>query len=198
MENRTQVVLAIIIAIGAVLIVYTQRLNSQMAEEAASEDVLAAMDPRRVSSDQVNPKSTPSERFAEVVVNHPDTAGARNAKFLQASALFDEGEFKKADAVFAIYISENPESPLRAAAALGQAACKASLNDPNAAAAYEAIRNQYADTSEAVQATLALGRLAMVAKDTAKAKKLFIVVSENKVFPFWASVANELLRELGL
>ena len=199
MENRTQVVLAIIIAIGAVLIVYTQRLNSQMAEEAASEDVLAAMDPRRFSSDQVNPKSTPSERFAEVVVNHPDTAGARNAKFLQASALFDEGEFKKADAVFADYISENPLSPLRAAAALGQAACKASLNnDPSAEAAYEAIRNQYADTSEAVQATLALGRLAMVAKDTAKAKKLFIVVSENKVFPFWASVANELLGELGL
>ena len=45
-ENRTQVVLAIIIAIGAVLIVYTQRLNSQMAEEAAGEDVLAAMDSR--------------------------------------------------------------------------------------------------------------------------------------------------------
>ena len=195
-ENRTQVVLAIIIAIGAVLIVYTQRLNSQMAEEAASEDVLAAMAPRRFSTDQVNPKSTSSERFAEVVVNHPDTAGARNAKFLQASALFDEGEFKKADAVFAVYISENPQSLLRAAAALGQAACKASLNDPGAEAAYEAIRNQYADTSQAVQATLALGRLAMAAKDTAKAKELFTVVSTNKSSPFWASEANKLLGQL--
>ena len=197
MENRTQVVLAIIIAIGAVLIVYTQRLNSQMEVEAASEDVLAAMDPRRFSTDQVNPKSTSSERFAEVVANHPDTAGARNAKFLQASALFDEGGFKKADTVFADYISENPLSPLRAAAALGQAACKASLNnDSGAEAAYEAIRNQYADTSQAVQATLALGRLAMAAKDTAKAKELFTVVSTNKSSPFWASEANKLLVQL--
>ncbi len=173
------------------------KCKSQMAEEAASEDVLAAMDPRRFSTDQVNPNSTPSERFAKVVGNNPDTAGARNAKFLQASALFDEGEFKKADAVFAVYISENPLSPLRSAASLGQAACKASLNDPSAGAAYKAIRNQYADTSEAVQATLALGRLAMAAKDTAKAKELFVVVSENKVSPFWASVANELLGQLG-
>ncbi len=196
MENRTHVVLAIIIAIGAVLIVYSQRLNSQMAEEAAGEDVLAAMD-SRFSTEEVDPSSATSERFAKVVVNHPDTAGARNAKFLQASALFDEGEFKKADDVFADYISENPLSPLRAAAALGRAACKASLNDPGAEAAYEAIRNQYADTSEAVQATLALGRLAMAAKDIAKAKELFAVVSENKVSPFWASVANELLGQLG-
>ena len=196
MENRTQVVLAIIIAIGAVLIVYTQRLNSQMAEEAAGEDVLAAMD-SRFSTDEVDPSSATSERFAKVVVNHPDTAGARNAKFLRASALFDEGEFKKADDVFADYISENPLSPLRAAAALGRAACKASLNDPGAEAAYEAIRNQYADTSEAVQATLALGRLAMAAKDIAKAKELFAVVSENKVSPFWASEADELLGQIG-
>ena len=197
-ENRKQVILAIFIAVVVVLIVYINRQNTKFAEEAASEDVLAAMDPRRFSSDQVNPKSTPSERFAEVVVNHPDTAGARNAKFLQASALFDEGGFKKADAVFADYISENPLSPLRAAAALGQAACKASLNNgPGAEAAYEAIRNQYADTSEAVQATLALGRLAMAAEDTAKAEKLFTDVSENKVSPFWASVANELLGQHG-
>ena len=196
-ENRRQVILAIFISVGAVLIVYTQRLNSQMAEEAASEDVLAAMDPDQFSTDKVNSESTKSERFAEVVANHPDTAGARNAKFLQASALFDEGEFKKADDVFAVYISENPLSPLRAAAASGQAACKASLNNPSAEEAYEAIRDQYADTSEAVQATFALGRLAKAAKDTAKAKKLFTDVSENKISPFWASLANELLGQLG-
>ena len=70
-------------------------------------------------------------------------------------------------------------------------------NDPGAEAAYEAIRNQYTDTSQAVQATLALGRMAMAAKDTAKAKKLFTDVSENKVSPFWASVANELLGQRG-
>lgn len=195
-ENRTQVVLAIIIAIAVVLIMKTKSLNTQLAEEAAGEDVLAAMD-NRFSTEEVNPNSAASERFAKVVVNHPDTAGARNAKFLQASALFEEGEFKKADAVFSVYISENPLSPLQAAAALGQAACKASLNDPGAEAAYEAICNQYVDTSEAVQATLALGRLAKAAKDTAKAKKLFTDVSENKVSPFWASVANELLGQFG-
>ena len=79
---------------------------------------------------------------------------------------------------------------------MGQAACKASLNDPSAGAAYKAIRNQYADTSEAVQATLALGRLAMAAKNTTKAKELFTVVSTNIISPFWASEANKLLGQL--
>ena len=122
-ENSTQVILAIIIIIGAVLIVHTQRLNTQLAEEAAGEDVLAAMD-NRFSTDEVNPNATASGRFAKVVLNHPGTAGASNAKFLQASALFDEGKFMEADAAFAAYASENLLSPLLAAAALGQAASK--------------------------------------------------------------------------
>ncbi len=194
-ENRRQVILAIFIAVGVVLIVYIKRQNTQLAEEAAGEDVLAAMD-NRFSTEEVDPNSLVSERFAKVVVNHPDTDGARNARFLQASALFDEGEFKKANDVFSVYISENPLSPLRAAAALGQAACKASLNDPDAEAAYEAIRNQYADTSEAVQATLALGRMAMAAKDASKARELFTEVSTNRVSRIWASSASDLLRQL--
>lgn len=197
-ENRRQVILAIFIAVGAVLIVYTQRLNSQMAEEAASEDVLAAMDPDRFSTDKVNSESTKSERFAEVVASHPDTAGASNAKFLQASALFDEGKFTESEAVFSAYASENPLSPLVAAAALGQASCKASLNvnDPGAAAAYEAVRSQHAGTAEAVQATLALGRMAMAKKDVSKARELFTEVSTNRVSQIWASSASDLLRQL--
>jgi TolA-binding protein len=194
-ENRRQVILAIFIAVGVVLIVYIKRQNTQLAEEAAGEDVLAVID-SRFSKEEVDPKSSVSERFAKVVVNHPDTAGASNAKFLQASALFDEGKFEKADAEFAVYISENPLSPLRTAAALGQAACKVSLNDPGAEAAYEAIRNQYADTSEAVQATLALGRMAMAAKDVSKARELFTEVSTNRVSQIWASSASDLLRQL--
>ena len=196
-ENRRQVILAIFIAVGAVLIVYIKRQNEQLAEEAAGEDVLAVID-NRFSTEEVDPKSSVSERFAKVVLNHPDTAGASNAKFLQGSALFDEGEFKKADDVFAAYIAGNPQSPLRSAAALGQAACKASLNvnDPGAAAAYEAVRSQHAGTAEAVQATLALGRLKMAAKDATKAKELFTVVSTNIISPFWASEANKLLGQL--
>ena len=197
-ENRRQVILAIFIAVGAVLIVYTQRLNSQMAEEAASEDVLAAMDPDQFSTDKVNSESTKSERFAEVVANHPDTAGASNARFLQASALFDEGKFTEAEAVFSAYASENPLSPLVAAAALGQASCKASLNvnDPGAAAAYEAVRSQHVGTAEAVQATLALGRMAMAKKNVPKARNLFTEVSTNRVSQIWASSASDLLRQL--
>ncbi len=194
-ENRTQVILAIIIAIGAVLIVYTQRINAQLAEEASGEDVLAAMD-QRFSTDEVNPNASASDRFAKVVMNHPDTAGASNAKFLQASALFDEGKFKEADAIFSVYALENPLSPLLPAAALGQAACKASLNDSGAAAAYEAVRSQHADTPEAVQATLALGRMAMAAKDAPKARELFTAVSTNRVSQLWANIASDLLRQL--
>ena len=194
-ENRTQVILAIIIAVGAVLIVHTKRLNTQLAEEEAGEDVLAAMD-SRFFTDEVNPNATASERFAKVVLNHPGTAGASIAKFLQASALFDERKFTEADAAFAAYASENPLSPLLAAAALGQAACKGSLNDDGAAAAYEAVRNQHAGTSEAVQATLALGRMAMTAKDEPKARELFTAVSTNRVSQIWASIASGLLRQL--
>ena len=130
------------------------------------------------------------------MANNPDTAGARNAKFLQASALFDEGKYREADAEFEVYIAGNPKSPLRAAAALGQAACKASLEEPDAESAYEAIRNHYTGTPEAVQATLALGRLKMAAKDATKAKELFTVVSTNRISQFWASEANKLLRQL--
>ena len=194
-ENSTQVILAIIITIVAVLIVHTQRLDAQLAEEAAGEDVLAAMD-NRFSTDEVNPNATASGRFAKVVLNHPGTAGASNAKFLQASALFDEGKFMEADAVFAAYASENPLSPLLAAAALGQAASKASLNDSGAAAAYEAVRNQHAGTPEAAQATLALGRIAMAAKDEPKAREFFTAVSTNRASQYWASIAGELLRQI--
>jgi len=194
-ENSTQVILAIIITIGAVLIVHTQRLNTQLAEEAAGEDVLAAMD-NRFSTDEVNPNATASGRFAKVVLNHPGTAGANNAKFLQASALFDEGKFMEADAAFAAYASENPLSPLLAAAALGQAASKASLNDSGAAAAYEAVRNQHAGTPEAAQATLALGRMEMAAKNEPKAREFFTAVSTNRASQYWASIAGELLRQM--
>ncbi len=194
-ENRTQVILAVIIAVGVVLIIYTKRLNAQMAEEAAGEDVLAAMD-ARFSTDVVGNEGLSSAKFADVVANHPGTAGARNAKFLQASALFDEGKFKEADAAFAAFASENPQSPLLAGAALGQAACKVSLHDPGAAAAYEAVRSQHAGTPEAAQATLALGRLAMAAKETGKARELFTAVSTNRTSQIWASVANQLLKQL--
>jgi TolA-binding protein len=194
-ENSTQVILAIIITIVAVLIVHTQRLDAQLAEEAAGEDVLAAMD-NRFSTDEVNPKATASGRFAKVVLNHPGTAGASNAKFLQGSALFDEGKFMKADAAFAAYASENPLSPLLAAAALGQAASKASLNDSGAAAAYEAVRNQHAGTPEAAQATLALGRMEMAAKNEPKAREFFTAVSTNRASQYWASIAGELLRQM--
>lgn len=194
-ENSTQVILAIIIIIGAVLIVHTQRLNTQLAEEAAGEDVLAAMD-NRFSTDEVNPNATASGRFAKVVLNHPGTTGASNAKFLQASALFDEGKFMEADAAFAAYASENLLSPLLAAAALGQAASKASQNDSGAAAAYEAVRNQHAGTPEAAQATLALGRMAMDVKDTSKAREFFTAVSTNRASQYWASIAGELLRQM--
>lgn len=196
-ENRRQVILAIFIAVGAVLIVYIKRQNEQLAEEAAGEDVLAVID-NRFSTEEVDPKSSVSERFSKVVLNHPDTAGASNAKFLQASALFDEGKFTEAEAVFSAYASENPLSPLVAAAALGQASCKASLNvnDPGAAAAYEAVRSQHAGTAEAVQATLALGRMAMADKDVSKARELFTEVSTNRVSQIWASSASDLLRQL--
>jgi len=195
-ENSTQVILAIIITIGAVLIVHTQRLNTQLAEEAAGEDVLAAMD-NRFSTDEVNPNATASGRFAKVVLNHPGTTGASNAKFLQASALFDEGKFMEADAAFAAYASENLLSPLLAAAALGEAASKkASLNDSGASAAYEAVRNQHAGTPEAAQATLALGRMAMDVKDTSKAREFFTAVSTNRASQYWASIAGELLRQM--
>ena len=87
---------------------------------------------------------------------------------------------------------------VRAAAALGQAACKASLNvnDPGAAAAYNAVRTQHAGTAEAVQATLALGRMAMAAKNASKARELFTEVSTNRVSQIWASSASDLLRQM--
>ena len=195
MENQRQVILAIFVVFAVVVGVYINRQSEQLAEEEAGEDVLAVID-SRFSTEEVDPKTPVSERFAKVVANNPDTAGARNAKFLQASALFDEGEFKKANAEFAAYIAGNPESSLRAAAALGQAACKASLADPDVESAYEAIRNHYTGTPEAVQATLALGRLKMAAKDTTKAKELFTVVSTNIISQFWASEANKLLGQL--
>ena len=94
------------------------------------------------------------------------------------------------------YMPMEQQRKMRAAAALGQAACKASLNDPGAAAAYETVRSQHAGTAEAVQATLALGRLKMAAKDATKAKELFTIVSTNKISPFWASEANKLLGQL--
>ena len=207
-EYRTQVVLAVIIALGVGTIFYVKKVGDQTDEENASGELHAVLDPSFELDKLENaPKS---EQFESVQTEFPGTVASSHAQYLRASALFNERKYKEAAVAFGAYLKENsdPANPLVAAAKFGEAASQDA--DGNAAAAmplYQSVVSAYAGSAEAARAQVALAKLHLRANPPAKDKALEAITAvtgkDGKSVSadlgesgFWRSEAIRLAKEL--
>ena len=208
-EYRTQVFLAVIIALGVGTIFYVKKVGNKTDEENASAELHTVWDPYS-ELEGIDPKAAKSEQFNSVLTNNPGTKAAAHAQYLRACALFEERSYKEAALAFAAYHKANtdPANPLVAAAKFGEAASHDA--DNNAAGAipiYTSIISAHADTAEAARAQVALAKLHLRANPPAKDKALEAITAVTgedgkSVTPalgergFWRSEAIRLAKEL--
>ena len=213
-ENRTQVLLVIIAALGIGMIVYVKKERRLQDEELAAEDFLAASNPG-FKVDGGNTNLATSARLQKVADDNPGTTAAINASFLAASSLFDERAYAEAEKAFERFYSSNPSSALAPAAWFGKAASLDAAGQAGGAMkgdrlwlaegaikGYESVISQFPKSPEAMQSRVALAKLylAQAAPDTAKAKELLGQVTEGSqsrfVPGFWANEARRLSDNL--
>ena len=204
-ENRTQVSLAIIAALGIGMIVYVKKVSRLQDEEAAAEEFLAASNPDfEIEGGTTN--LTVSARLQKVADDNPGTAAAINASFLAASSLFDERAYDKAMTAFEGFYSSNPSSALASAALFGAAASRDAARQAEGAIkeGYQSVIRQYPNSPEATQSRVALAKLylAKSTPDTAEAAKLLDEVAKDgqagMIPGFWDREAMRLSDSLKL
>ena len=144
-EYRTQVILAIVIALGGGMIWYIKKTERKEAEEKGALELWAASN-SDVQIDGADTNLTTSARLKKVIAENPDTAAAVNAGILAASALFDERSYAEAEGAFQKFVTLNKTSPLVATALFGMAASREAAKPSEterAIAGYQAVVAQY-------------------------------------------------------
>ena len=202
-ENRTQVILATVIALGTGMIWYVNKVSAAQDEEKAAEEMLAASSEGFELKDG-NPNQKKSARLQQVAADNPGTAAAVNAAFLAASELFEEREYTKAASSFEKFLADNKDSPLAAAARFGAAASfEAGQGKPVADALpkYELVVSQFPGSSEAMQARVAMAKIHLAQTPPAKekAKELLAKATEQQagfIPGFWLREATRLAESL--
>ncbi len=201
-ENRTQVVLAIVIALGAGMVWYVKKIGKEQDEIKAAEEYLAAYDPD-IEIDGGSTNLLTSARLQEVADDNPGTAAGINASFLAASSLFDERAYDKAEEAFEGFYSSNPSGVLASAALFGAAASRDAAGQAEGAIkGYLKVIGQSPGSPEAMQSRVALAKLYLTkaTPDVVKAKELLGQVSESgqsRFVPgFWRSEAQRLSNSL--
>jgi len=204
---RTQVVLAIIIALGVGTILYVKKSENLTEEENASAELHAVLDPNS-ELEGMAPNAARSVQYESVLTKNPGTVAASHAQYLRACALFDEGDYEVAAFAFAAYHKGNndPANPLLAPAQFGEAASQdASGNAATAIRLYQAIANP--GTPEGARAHVALAKLHLRANPVAKDKALKSITAvtgedgKSAVAAlgeggFWRNEALRLAKEL--
>ncbi len=203
LANRLQVGLAIVIALGVGAFFYQKEIQAIEAEEMAAEDLLAAISPD-FQVDDMKTNQPVAVLLNEVAKKHPGTKAAKNAQFLAASALYDEGKFTEAAAAFRAYLGLASGGPLAAAAQFGLAASEDALGEKEKAQkGYEEVISRYGKTPEALQARVVLAKL-LLANPTpdgaAKARDLLLAASQEsqagRIPDFWGREAERMLTPL--
>lgn len=172
-----------LIAAGAVLLVViigAVIYNHYVAqrEMQASEALLALRAPI-LGENRGRP--APSEKLLAIADGFAGTAAARHALLQAGEALFLEGKYDQARAVFQRFMNENPGHSLVAQADLGMAACwDAAGKRKEAIEAYELVRKRYAMEGAVVsQAKLSLGRLYELEGKWEQAHGLYMEIMES-------------------
>lgn len=202
-ENRTQVVLALVIALGVGMIWYVKKVGAAQDEEKAGEDLLAASS-EGFEVEGSDPNKKRSERLQQVVADNPGTSAAVNAAFLAASELFEEREYGKAFAAFENFSIDHKESPLAAAALFGAAASFEAAQAKAAADAlpkYERVVSQFPGSPEAMQAQVAMAKIHLAQTPPAKEKAKELLEKATKqqagfIPGFWLREAHRLAESL--
>ena len=202
LANWLQVILAVIIALGAGTIMYKRKVDAVEKEETAAEDLLGAISPE-FQVDGMKTNQPVAVLLNEVGENHPGTKAAKNAKFLLASELYAQHKFTEAGNLFRDYLGLSANGPLAAAAQFGLAASQeASGSSKEAKVNYELVISLHGTAPEALQARVALAKmiLAQSNPDTGKAKELLLAASQEsqagRIPGFWGSEAERMLAPL--
>ena len=201
-ENRRQVSLVIIAALGVGMFVYVKKVQSIQDEESAADELLAVSSPD-FEIEGVSSSLTTSANFQKVADDNPGTDAAINSSYLAASALFDEGAYDKAIVSFEKFYSLNPSHTLASAALFGAAASRdAARQAEGAIKGYQNVISQFPNGPEATQSRVALAKLylAKTTPDTAEAKKLLDKVVKHGqsgfIARFWGDEAKRLYDSL--
>ena len=195
-ENRTQVVLAIVIALGAGMIYYVGKIKDIKAEEAGAGELHAVLSPNLELAGTAD-ELADSEKFQAVVADNPETASAVNAAYMNASALFKERDYAEAEKAFQVFYSAYTTHTLTPGALFGIAASRhAQGGDAKSVqGAYQEVITQHPSSPESNQARVALAR-ALLETDRDQAKKLIEALpKEDDQFVlagFWATEAARL------
>jgi tetratricopeptide (TPR) repeat protein len=202
LANWVQVVLAVAIALGAGAIIYKRNVDAVEKEETAAEDLLAAIYPE-FEVDTVDLTKPVYERLRKVAQDYPETKAANNAVFLEASALYGEGEFAKAKAAFSSYLNLAGTGPLSAAAQFGLAAAEdADGEKEKAESSYKVVISSYSTAPEAMQARVALAKILLDKPnpEIEQAKQLLLAASQEsqagRIPGFWGREAERMLVPL--
>ena len=201
-ENRRQVSLVIIAALGIGMIVYVKKVQRIQDEESAADELLAASNPD-FEIEGGNTNLTTSARFQKVADDNPGTAAAINSSYLAASSLFDERAYDKAVVAFEKFYSSYSSSALASSALFGAAASRDAAQQEEGAIkeGYQTVISQFPNSPEAMQSRVALATLylAKTTPDTAEAKKLLDKTKDGQsgfIAEFWGDKAKRLYDRL--
>ena len=116
--NRKPVAIgaAVLVAVAVIFAIYTWKKNQNELDANAALFALPTLVGASGRTAEVR-----AEDFQKVAGEFPKTRAAERADLIAAGVLFTEGKYADAEKQFAKFLSERPESPLRAQAALGVA-----------------------------------------------------------------------------
>lgn len=128
--------------------------QSETKRQAATGELLEA-------GIATTPGKLPSiESLKSVETNFPDSAAAINARYLEATRLFADGDYTGAQTAFQEVASKSSVAPVRAGADYGLAACLESTGKTEEAlAAYQQVTTSHGDSAVAKRAKFAAARL---------------------------------------
>jgi tetratricopeptide (TPR) repeat protein len=156
---------ALVLAVITMMIV---RYNRDRAEAEAGRALLAA-------TTLATPEAKLSSQALLLVADsHHGTHASEHARLLAAGQLFAEGKYAEAQAQFARFNTDYPDSLLAGTAALGIASVlDAQGKSAEAIAAYQRVIGSFGTESVAIQAKLAKAALHEAAQQSAEALALY-------------------------
>ncbi len=169
--NRKRVligaVVALVVAVAASAMIYTQNQKEVNASEALSE-IRAPMNPA------TPPPPGLVDAYLKIARDYAGTKAAARALLVAGGALYVEGNHAEAQKLFERVTREYPESPWLAEANYGIAATlDAQQKIPEATAKYEELQRRFPNQAVIDEAKLGLGRLYEVQNKPAQALKLY-------------------------
>ncbi len=169
--------------------------HGNQREESANEALAAVKPAIRAPGLPMTPP--PADAYLKVANEYPSTAAGARALLVGATAQFDAGNFKEAEATFQRFLQDYPDYPLSSQAQIGVAASlEAQGKTAEAATHYKEFRERHASDSAMPQATSALARLYEAQGKPDQALKLYEELASKRNNDTWSQEAPIQVQEL--